>query len=185
MFTDRFAVAYFEDMVQRHHLRTVVETGTFEGNSTLCFAQRVEHVITIELNEEYFRNASARLQRDNIRCLFGSSPDVLRSLRELHERCCFYLDAHWYGYWPLLDELRAIRDLRSTRVLLETPAILIHDCKVPGHPELGYDSYNGQDLDWDYVKNEVTAICDDYEVSYNDQAEGHNRGVLRLEPRQR
>jgi hypothetical protein len=182
MFTDRFATAYFEDMVKRHGIRTVVETGTFRGDSTLCFAERVEHVITIELNEEYYAAALSRLQRPNIQCLRGNSPEVLSSLRNFRERCCFLLDAHWYDYWPLLDELRAIRSLCAAGVLSQIPAILIHDFKVPGHPELGFDTYHGQALDWDYVKAGVLAICDKYDVTYNDRAEGNNRGILRLEP---
>lgn len=182
MFTDRFAAEYFDDMIRRLRVRTVVETGTYRGHSALEFATRVPHVITIEADATYYAQAAFFVRRPNLQRLLGSSPDVIAGLRGIEERCCFFLDAHWRADWPLLAELRAIAGLCRSGVLRETPVVLIHDFKVPGCPDLGYDSYGGQDLDWAYVRDDALAICPTYAVSYNDRAEGRRRGILRLEP---
>jgi predicted O-methyltransferase YrrM len=183
MFTDRFAAAYFDHLISAWGIRTVVETGTYRGASTIQFARRVEHVVTIEVNAEYFEHVQPALAEfPNVVSLQGNSAEELSKLSGLAERVCFFLDAHWPAYWPLLDELRAIRDLVKGKRLLKAPVVLIHDFKVPGHPEIGYDHYAGQDLDWEYVRDAVFSICPEYRCTTNEQVEGNSRGILRCEP---
>jgi hypothetical protein len=62
---------------------------------------------------------------------------------------------------------------------------MIHDFKVPDHPELGFDSYDGQDYEWDWIEGHVEAIYgkDGYIKSYNTDAVGAKRGVVVIEPK--
>ena len=182
MFSDSFATAYFDALVERHGIRSVVETGTFEGESAREFRKRVAKVVTIENSDTYYAKVVASLGEAGIDAIFGDSAKVVRELRELPERCCFFLDAHWGPEWPILAEFEGIAHLVGEGHLVEIPVILVHDFKVPERPELGYDSYGGQDLDWDYVKSRALAICPDYVVSFNEEADGRRRGILRLEP---
>jgi hypothetical protein len=85
----------------------------------------------------------------------------------------FYLDAHSHIETPLLDELKAIAEAEIK------PIIVIHDWKIPDRPDLGYDSYNGQDYTFEWIKPSIEAIYgDEYAYYYNNQAEGAKRGVI-------
>lgn len=181
MFTDKFATAYFDKLVQRHGIKTVIETGTYRGDSTREFCKRVEHVVSIELDYKCSQEARELFARhSNVSLRHGDSARHIPHLCGYPERWLFFLDAHWNDYWPLLDELKGISQLVKAGTI-QIPVILIHDFKVPGKP-FGFDTYKGQDLDWDYVKDAVSSICPRYAVSTNEQAEGNNRGILRLEP---
>jgi hypothetical protein len=108
--------------VIRHHaktygLRTLVETGTWRGDTIAAVADRFERCITIELSTELWREACARFRASpNVTCLHGDSGVVLpQVLAELRAPALFWLDAHASGgptvdsgKGPILDELRAI-----------------------------------------------------------------------------
>jgi len=117
----------------------------------------------------------------NVNVVLGSSPDFLDSIlcgpMLKIKRILFFLDAHWDDYCPLLDELKLIADNN-----LE-PVIAIHDFKVPDCPLLGFDSYKGQDYDFDWIKPSIEKIYPDgYVVEYNNEAEGAKRGVIFIYP---
>lgn len=180
MFNDPIAVEQLKKLHQQFKFDVLVETGTNTGFGSVV-ASRICPVVTIEVNPmfrasalDYFRTQG--FQGHPIVSLFGSSADVLHSLF-IQGRCCFYLDAHWEEYWPLRDELEAIR-------LMNKPdsVIIIHDCKVPGHP-WGFDSYGGVNLDLDYVKPWLDRINPDFDISYNEQAAGNMRGILYATPK--
>ena len=85
------------------------------------------------------------------------------------------MDAHWSEYWPINDEIRAIKPRPSS-------VVIIHDFKVPGKP-FGYDTYGGVDLDYELVKDALAFVNPDYKIFYNDKAEGkHFRGILYATP---
>lgn len=194
MFTDRFATAYFEELVRKYDVQTVVETGTYLGESTVEFARRVGKVETIDVNGGYLKQAKERVERARVSGVVGfhygnSAKEIPKVIGHL-ERYLYFLDAHWGDYWPLLHELRAIARMRSAGRLMKVPVILIHDFCVPGSPKLGYDTWKDPDtgqqrvLNWEYVERDVLNVCRKYVVSMNhqDQAEGHMRGILRCEP---
>jgi hypothetical protein len=67
---------------------------------------------------------------------------------QLDERTLFFLDAHWYNYCPLLDELAVI-----ARHRLRPAVIAIHDF-VTGHPDqLGYDCYQSQPFTLEWINS--------------------------------
>lgn len=101
----------------RFGLSTLVETGTFEGDSTLWAAERFANVITIDIRDDDRATAHLRCRdHQNIDFLLGDTrewlPDVVASL---DVPALFWLDAHaapgLFGDkndWPVLDELEAI-----------------------------------------------------------------------------
>lgn len=174
MFKDPIAVKRFAQLVKDHRIELFVETGTFVGESAIT-ASLFCPVVTIENDISRFQLALGNCRGRPIECVLGSSPEVLSS-RVFKQRCCFYLDAHWQDYWPILDELKAIAAMHKP-----DSVIIIHDFKVPGKP-WGFDTYNGQPLDFDYVKEGLRSINPDYEISFNEEASVNLRGILYATP---
>lgn len=175
----------FELLVQHHKIDAIIETGTYLGSTTVKFAEMVPAVFTIESNAAYYNQAKEYITssgRDNITQFFGSSALTLPMViveASVFENKLFFLDAHWGENNPLLQELAVIAKAGLK------PVIVIHDFKVPECPELGFDSYNGQDYTWDWIAPAVEAIygSDGYSYFYNKEATGAKRGVIFIEPK--
>lgn len=183
---DTFIHGELEKLVKKFDIKAIIETGTFLGATTKRLATLVNNVYTIEnVPENHLKAVENTKDIDNIIHLNASSQDVLYDLidsyisRELNDKLLFFLDAHWYDYCPLLDELRIIEE----HALL--PVIVIHDFKVPGKPEFGFDSYKEQDFEFDWIKKHIEAIYgkNGYEYHYNEQADGAMRGVIYIYPK--
>jgi cephalosporin hydroxylase len=174
--------AHFIKLIEKHNIECVIETGTYMGSTTLQFSEMVHHVSTVEANPEYFNKAIEKFTGKDIIYNLGSSVDVLPvmidSMRDKGKMLIF-LDAHWGANNPLLQELKIIK------VAGIKPVIAIHDFKVPDCPDLGYDSYDGQDYDWQWIKESVESIYgkDGFTYHYNKEAEGAKRGVIFIEPK--
>lgn len=180
---------YLKDRVQKlinqYNIKTVMETGTFKGSTTIQFADMVNDVYTTEVNPEYYKEALAKFsanKKDNIHPNLGSSVEILPKLLTTisqPQMLLFFLDAHWGPNNPLIEELKIIAEHRLK------PVIVIHDFKVPGHPELGYDTYGGQDYEWSWIADSIDNIYgkDNYIVSYNSEAVGMKRGVIFITPK--
>lgn len=179
---DEIARERFKALIAANEIRIVVETGTFLGSTTKHFSEWVQGVYTIENNPEYYRAAQAELGKlENVQQFQGNSAEILEViLQELNptDKVFFFLDAHWEDFNPLLDELSLIAKYGFK------PIIAIHDFKVPGRPELGFDVYKDIIYEWDWIKEKVEAIFnpDPFIVEYNDQATGAKRGIVYLYP---
>lgn len=165
------------ELVAKHGVRTIVETGTYKGVTTRELA-KLAFVFSIEKNEALWRELPPIMGIGWI--LRDSRVALPKAIAASQGEPLFYLDAHWGADWPLLGELAAIAEAGIK------PVIVIHDFEVPG-TDLGFDEYGGQRLDWEYVREAVERIygADGYERSTNDpeRAAGARRGVLYLEPR--
>lgn len=171
---DTFLKDKLRQIIAEHGITTIVETGTFEGKSTVEFAELVPKVYGIELSDKFFKETSVRLKKhnvSNVTMVKANSPDGLRQIMpELDvEKTLFFLDAHWNTYWPILDEISTIEKNKGI--------ILIHDFKVPNNSELGYDSYKNQPLDYDFVKEALDSWSPTHRIEYNSQAFYEKRGV--------
>jgi len=180
---DMYIMNEFIKIIKLFNIKTIVETGTNIGNTTLALSNIVNDVVTIEKNEIYYSDAKIKLQKcNNVRMYLGSSPNVLNSiLNYLVKPIMFYLDAHWYKYNPLIDELKTIHKMKII------PCIAIHDFKVPGRSDLGYDKFpDGSDYEFKNIKNYVDKIYgneDNYNYYYNDKkAIGSMRGIIYITP---
>jgi hypothetical protein len=94
----------------------IIETGTFIGSTTPLLANLFEApVFTIELNErlanrnkKYFAKLYPNLR---ITQIIGSSEiEIRKLLGELQSktRIFAYLDAHWFDYLPVTEEIKAL-----------------------------------------------------------------------------
>lgn len=167
----------FEDTIMRERVRyivkdrniqAIVETGVFQGLSTIVLADMAPVVFAIENEDDYIPGILQNYTNHNVHkkivLCTGSSPDVLTALRPLlPDNTLYFLDAHWQDYWPLLDEIRSIKK--------RTGVIVIHDIYVPGHPELGEYVCNGHRLDYDYVRDVLTEWSPTHRIEYNERVD--------------
>ncbi len=159
----------FVDYIDRFSILTIVETGTYQAKSTLWFAQKCKTVITIESQERYFHSVGD-LHNPNIHQYLGQSQNVIyekwNEIKSYSEpNYLFWLDAHWLPPCPTPFELLAI-----TRLALNPkPVIVIHDFKVPGKNEYGWDLYDDFQYNWVSIRDLIDGIygTDGYEIEYN------------------
>lgn len=166
-------------LIDKHNIKTAVETGTYMGETTKGLSRMVDRVFTIEINEKYYNKAKSSLQHlDNVSAMKGSSPDILNKIIPTIEGpVLFFLDAHWYNYCPLLDEIKTIGKHKQDSV------IVIHDFKVPGK-DFGFDSHKNQPFEWDWIAPAVKqSYGNNFDYHYNSQVSGSRRGVIFIEPK--
>ncbi|MEW6366247.1 MAG: hypothetical protein AB1714_16590 [Acidobacteriota bacterium] len=127
----------FRDLVAACDFVAIAETGTYRGSTTEFMARQTGlPVYTAEVARRYHGYAARRLRRvAGVHLFLDDSRRFLRRLAEDPEipksSVFFYLDAHWYGDHPLLEELGIIFSRWSR------PVVMIDDFAVPDDP--GYD----------------------------------------------
>ena len=194
MFSDAYAVATLRRLIGEYGVSTIVETGTYQGDSTVRFIELVDNVITIDvlpmcigftagrLRERGFSLSGTpgkymymRKNKSSVTLYQGSSPEVIRGIVEqLKEPILFFLDAHWFSYWPLKDEILAIRPRPNS-------LIVVHDVQVPGK-DFGFDVWNGKPCNYELIREDLSFINNNYIIFYNKEASGDYRGILYAVP---
>jgi predicted O-methyltransferase YrrM len=156
----------------------VVETGTYMGNTTEYFSSVFPKVLTFEVRDDYAAQARENLEGlDNIEMFVGSSGKHLGVFlkRNRKEKVLLYLDAHWGANWPLRDEI-----LNTAQVLPDNCVIIIDDVKVPGE-DIDFDSYDGQECSYEYVKEQLDKCFTSYKHYFLITNKKH-RGKLLIIP---
>jgi predicted O-methyltransferase YrrM len=156
-FEDKYLQSELDRLITGYDIKTIVETGTYKGWSTNVLAKTGKKIITIEIDSNLHNIAkNFNNHHSNIDFYLGSSQEVIEKIIPVDEtNILFFLDAHWGEYWPILDELRIIKEKRLK------PVILVHDFYVPdehGAPKFGFDRYRNQNLDFLYVKPSMDLI---------------------------
>lgn len=159
---------FVRNLIERFDLKYALETGTYHASTTRFLASVFKKVFAMELNDQFLE-----ISRNNLRGLTNvtlvkgdTGKDLKRILDQFPQgtRCLAYLDAHWYDYWPLLDE---IKQLATRQDLINNCIIMIDDFMVPHRPDIDYDSYKGQPLSIDFVKKTLDeSIPDGYRYEY-------------------
>jgi len=150
-------------------LRNFVETGTFEGETSMAMTFLFDRVYTCDVRDwpralDFY--CSASLTYETL-----TSPDFLRKhLPAIREHSLFFLDAHWGEYWPLLDELAIIF------AHCQNPVIIIDDFDAGNG--LDCDQYRGRKLGFDYLASSIPA---DYKFFVNAWSY-RNRGLVFIFP---
>jgi hypothetical protein len=172
-------------LVEKWQVRTIVETGTHLGHSTIALARMGPAVVTIEKDAATWLLTKELDKLGNVLRIHGDSAEVLAWF-ETHVprfggRILFSLDAHWGEHSPLMDELAAIG--RADLVFL--PVIAIHDFFNPFHPEYGFDTWDIGEYRLELIQAALDKIygAGGWTHWYNDQAAGLKRGIIYIEPR--
>lgn len=181
---DTFIEQKFLEFRDRFGIKTIIETGSCFATSAIWMAKNFNFVITFENTSKYYDIAVKRISVAGVINMHCRLLDSVIGLNEILPKCkndklMFFLDAHFYGNCPLLDELKVIAD-NNLR-----PVIAIHDFKVPGRQELGFDTYGEIVYEWAYIKDSIEAIYgkDGFEVEYNEKAVGAKRGIIYCYPK--
>jgi len=182
---DNFVCQEFLAIKEKHAINVAIETGSCLYSTTKWLGENFTNVYTVEISEEYSKHGIHKVAGMlNVHTNIGDSVSFLNKMRDVltpADRCLFFLDAHWGENCPLIEELAAISLLKTT-----PPVIAIHDFYT-GDLTLGWDEYNGQRFDYQWIdlsiKNLESAFGCDYECYYNTEAEGAKRGLIYIVPK--
>lgn len=155
---------YFYYLKKYFDLDVAVETGTWQGETTKFLGFLFDEVHTIEVDVDTFNSTLVKLRPyRNIDMHYGDSGILLHSLLPTlkDKRVLFYLDAHWFDNWPLLQELEEIG-----RTHRDNCIVVIDDFKVPGRPDIPYDAYNPHECSYEYIKATLNQVFSDYVYYY-------------------
>ena len=131
-------------------LRNFVETGTYDGETSLAMSLLFDKVFTCDVID--WKRKPELYFADNLVYETKNSPDFLRAhLPEIRGQSLFFLDAHWGAYWPLRDEMAIIFKE------CEKPVIVIDDFDAGNG--LCFDQYEDRKLDLNYIAESVLADC--------------------------
>ena len=124
-----------KEYADRFSIRTLVETGTYEGDMVAATRRKFNRIVSIELDETLWRNAKEKFARyEHISIIRGDSVEVLPGVvASVPRPCLFWLDAHYSGgitargdvETPIMKELQVVLS-RAT----EGDVILIDDARL-------------------------------------------------------
>lgn len=117
-------------IIKQAGVTSFVETGTHYAATALYMAKKYSiPILTCEIEDDCYNSCLNVLRPyTNVRLSKESSEKfIARIIQEgvLGDAPLFFLDAHWYDYWPLPDEVGLISKLDKF-------IILIDDFAVPG-----------------------------------------------------
>ena len=151
--SDQMIMKILKEISRFFQITSFVETGTYRGDSSFIMTRNFPKlsIYTCEITEEFFEIAKERLRNyPKIRVFHQSSEKFLNNLPTEKTGLfpLFFLDAHWYDYWPLKEELKII-NLKFNQAI-----IIIDDFQVPGREDFSYDVENGNLIcNFDYIKD--------------------------------
>jgi hypothetical protein len=170
-------------IAKENHIKVAVETGTYLGGTTKRLTEIFTKVHTIECDplncsksREYLHEL---IDHNRVVAKFGDSAiDLLPMIQKIkQEKVFFFLDAHWGDHCPLIDELEQIA------ISGKTAFIAIHDFYNPFDLSMGYDEYNGQKLEINYISEALEKVYPNgFDFHYNKKAEGARRGIIYILP---
>ena len=181
---DTFACEEFLKLKEKLGITAAIETGSCFYSTTKWLGENFDKVFTVEVNEDFAKYGRHKIaDMNNVRADIDESVGWISKIAPLltGEKCIYFLDAHWGGECPLLGEIEAISKIPST----QPPVIVIHDF-FTGNPNLGYDEWNGQALNYEWVKPSIDKIEEalkcKYSYYFNSEATGALRGIIYLYP---
>lgn len=134
------------DYATEYNCLTLIETGTYLGDTLWGVKNSIQNIYSIELSEELHNSAKTRfIDYPNINLLQGDSSDILPQLLDSinKQNIIFWLDGHYSGditakgkkETPILEELCSIQDYK-----VKNSVILIDDSRcfgnLPDYPKI-------------------------------------------------
>lgn len=174
--SDKYLLEEILKLKEKFNSNAFFETGTWKGYSASIISKFFYKVYSYENNKSFFDEA-VRINQDNknvILKLENSVDGLKRDLTKENNKDIFFLDAHWDEYFPLLDELKVIKDKKIK------PIILIHDFFTPdgnGKSKFHYDTYGEKSIGFLLVKEIIEEIYEGKFIHYCLENSEINSGV--------
>lgn len=112
----------------KYSLKTLVETGTYLGDTLYSLYNDFNHLYSIELSPEYYKKAKQRFNKySKIHIIQGDSgKELFKLVPSLNEPVLFWLDGHYSGgltakgdkECPIYEELDAIFNSSQNHVVV-------------------------------------------------------------------
>lgn len=111
-------------LARKYNIKTLIETGTFFGDTVNALKKSFQNIYTIELDFQLCQLAQKRFERySHIQCINGDSGKVLPEiLKKVNEACIFWLDGHYSGGVTAKGD-------SDTPIVKELETILSHNIK--------------------------------------------------------
>lgn len=120
--------AYIKMIARACTAETILETGTYKGDSTIKMSRHFKQVHTIELGTQLYEKAKTRFaKKKNIHLHHGDSAKLLPSIiKQLKTETVFFLDAHFSlsdtaqgdENTPILTELEIIKKAKLSNAII-------------------------------------------------------------------
>lgn len=112
--------AILKDYKERYGLNTLVETGTFFGDTVEFFKHTFTKVISIELSEDLAKKAMKRFEQDkNVTIIHGDSGQLLKDIvKNESAPILFWLDGHYSSEFYVGDLF-----IKTARTNVDTPIV--------------------------------------------------------------
>lgn len=113
-----YKIATIKEYAKKYKTEILIETGTYLGETTQSCVNDFKQLISIELDQQLFENATAKFAGNNkVTILQGDSGTLLKEvISTISKPCLFWLDGHYSEgvtakgtlNTPIIDELNAI-----------------------------------------------------------------------------
>ncbi len=163
-----------------YNLPTFVETGTFQGDTSVWASQHFQKVFTVEFAKHIYESTSIIYSHvKNIEFLWGHTKEQLKLVvPQLNEPALFWLDAHWMGggtagendECPLLEELQIINNSECEHFILIDDARLFLSPPPSPHRIEQWPSLNEVIATLSAKTSRYTVIFEDAIVSVPERA---------------
>ena len=130
---------------QNNDLHTLIETGTYLGETTSAAADIYDVVHSIELSEKLYSDAKDKFSDiSNIHLYLGDSAEVLPEILQFENKnVLFWLDGHYSEgntakgkkSTPIIEELEAIAKANATNFVILIDDMRIFQKPLPNNPE--------------------------------------------------
>jgi hypothetical protein len=113
-----------KEYARRFSIRTLVETGTYQGDMVNATKNTFSKIFSVELNKTLYEQAKKKFAKfAHISIIQGNSSEVLPYiLVEITQPCLFWLDAHYSGGVTVKGDI-------ETPIMRELQLILAHALK--------------------------------------------------------
>lgn len=166
---DRKAVETTLKLRDKFKINTYVETGVFRGINVRFWSYYFDDVMGCDISDEYLKTAKEKVaNRPNVRLFKMCSNNFIEWICEGYgnrkDIILFYLDAHFYNsllpkseLWVIKKELHVLKGFKNC-------VLVIHDFDCGG---LGHLCYDGQNLNYELIKEELNAVNPDFNYYTN------------------
>jgi len=129
----------------KYNVKNFIETGTYQGQTSLWASNHFEKVLTIEASKKMYDTCLKIFQnnkKDNVYLYHGTSNEILSKdnleIDYKHHSTIFWLDSYWTGQGsfgdhlihPLLEEIRLITQSTSEHfIFIDDLSLFSHLCK--------------------------------------------------------